>query len=89
MTFSLPLIPPARMTEYLDLLEYEVGHFQSPSTEAFGHEMLAYIRFSEILDSTSIIELLFKSGQHMSTAPLAMEWTDGSGVCMIASRKAK
>ena len=59
MTFSLPLIPPARMTEYLDLLEYEVGHFQSPSTEAFGHEMLAYIRFSDILNSTSIIELLF------------------------------
>ena len=27
------------MNEYLDLLENEVGHFQSPSNEAFGHEM--------------------------------------------------
>ena len=46
MVFALPLIPPAQMDEYLQLLEDEVEHLESPSAIAFGHECLAYIRYS-------------------------------------------
>ena len=45
MVFALPLIPPARMNEYLLLLETEIEHFGTPTATAFGEECLAYIRY--------------------------------------------
>ena len=44
MLLALPMIPPARMNEYLQLLESEIEHLGSPSAQAFGHDVLAYIR---------------------------------------------
>ena len=48
MLLALPMIPPARMNEYLQLLESEVEHLGSPSAQAFGHDVLAYIRFQNL-----------------------------------------
>ena len=44
MLFALPMIPPARMEEYLELLEAEIEHFETQSAQEFGNEVLAYIR---------------------------------------------
>ena len=48
MLLALPMIPPPRMNEYLQLLESEVEHLGSPSAQAFGHDVLAYIRFQNL-----------------------------------------
>ena len=44
MLFALPMIPPARMVEYLQLLEAEIEHFEMQSAQEFGHKVLTYIR---------------------------------------------
>ena len=44
MLFALPMIPPARMEEYLELLEAEIEHFETQSAQESGNEVLAYIR---------------------------------------------
>ena len=80
MLLALPMIPPARMNEYLQLLESEVEHLGSPSAQAFGHDVLAYIRFQ------NLFRLLFSVTYHyvgtiISRDHLAMNAMAGSGMC--------
>ena len=80
MLLALPMIPPARMNEYLQLLESEIDHLGSPSAQAFGHDVLAYIRFQ------NLFRLLFSVTYHyvgtiISRDHLAMNAMAGSGMC--------
>ena len=45
MCFALPLCPPTRIEEALQLIEDEIESFATnPRTEQFGHDMIQYIR---------------------------------------------